>query len=39
MINTPKGAKREKAYNLFINIIEEYNTKLLSTKIYWTSRN
>ena len=35
MINTPKGAKREKAYNLFINIIEEYNTKLLSTKIYW----
>ena len=29
------GAKREKAYALLINIIEEYNIKLLSTKVYW----
>lgn len=35
MINTPKGVKREKAYTLLINIIEEYNVKLLSTKVYW----
>ena len=30
-----KGAKREKAYILLINLIEEYNVKLLSTKVYW----
>ena len=27
--------KKEKAYELLINLIEEYNIKLLSTKIYW----
>lgn len=27
--------KKEKAYELLINLIEEYNAKLLSTKIYW----
>ena len=27
--------KREKAYELLINLIEEYNVRLLSTKIYW----
>ena len=27
--------KKEKAYELLINLIEEYNVKLLSTKIYW----
>ena len=27
--------KQEKAYSLLIRIIEEYNVKLLSTKIYW----
>ena len=30
-----KGIKREKAYILLINLIEEYNIKLLSTKVYW----
>ena len=27
--------KQEKAYSLLIKLIEEYNIKLLSTKIYW----
>ena len=27
--------KREKVYNTLINLIEEYYTKLLSTKVYW----
>lgn len=27
--------KQEKAYGLLINIIEDYNLRLLSTKIYW----
>ena len=27
--------KKEKAYELLINLIEEYNVRLLSTKIYW----
>ena len=33
--DTKIAAKREKAYNTLINLIEEYNTKLLSTKVYW----
>ena len=27
--------KQEKAYGLLVNIIEDYNLRLLSTKIYW----
>lgn len=27
--------KKDKAYELLINLIEEYNIRLLSTKIYW----
>ena len=27
--------KQEKAYGLLINIIDDYNLRLLSTKIYW----
>ena len=27
--------KRKQLYDLLINLIEEYNTKLLSTKVYW----
>lgn len=27
--------KREKAYNLLIDLIEDYNVRLLSTKVYW----
>lgn len=35
IVQTKIDAKREKAYKLLINLIEEYNIKLLSTKIYW----
>jgi hypothetical protein len=33
--DTKIAAKRERAYNMLINLIEEYNIKLLSTKVYW----
>lgn len=29
------AAKREKAYEMLINLIEDYNVRLLSTKVYW----
>ena len=29
------AAKREKIYAMLINLIEDYNVKLLSTKVYW----
>ena len=35
IVDTKVIRKQEKAYSLLINIIEEYNAKLLSTKIYW----
>ena len=31
--------KRKKAYNNLIRIIEDYNLKLLSTKVYWNNPN
>lgn len=33
--DTKIAAKREKAYTMLINLIEDYNEKLLSTKVYW----
>lgn len=33
--DTKIAVKREKAYGTLIKIIEEYNTKLLATKVYW----
>ena len=33
--DTKMAAKREKAYTMLINLIEDYNIKLLSTKVYW----
>ena len=33
--DTKIAAKREKAYNTLINLIEDYSIKLLSTKVYW----
>ena len=33
--DTKMAAKREKAYNMLINLIEDYNIRLLSTKVYW----
>lgn len=31
----PNEKKKEQAYQLLLNIIEEYNVRLLSTKVYW----
>ena len=33
--DTKIAAKREKAYTLILNLIEEYNIRLLATKVYW----
>ena len=33
--DTKIAAKREKVYTTLINLIEEFNTKLLSKKVYW----
>lgn len=33
--DTKMAAKREKTYNMLINLIEDYNIRLLSTKVYW----
>ena len=35
--DTKIATKREKAYNMIINLIEDYNIKLLSTKVYWSN--
>ena len=35
IVDTKVARKQEKAYSLLINLIEEYNIRLLSTKIYW----
>lgn len=35
--DTKIATKREKAYNMLMNLIEDYNIKLLSTKVYWDS--
>ena len=36
--DTKMAVKREKAYSMLINLIEDYNVKLLSTKVYWESQ-
>ena len=36
--DTKIAAKREKAYSMLINLIEDYNIKLLSTKVYWETQ-
>ena len=35
IVDTKVIRKQQKAYALLINLMEEYNAKLLSTKIYW----
>ena len=35
--DTKIATKREKAYAMLIGLIEDYNVKLLSTKVYWES--
>lgn len=37
--DTKMAAKRENAFNMLINLIEEYNSRLLSTKVYWEDLN
>lgn len=33
--DTKIAAKREKAYTMVLNLIEDYNVRLLATKVYW----
>lgn len=33
--DTKVASKREKTYTLLLNLIEDYNVRLLSTKVYW----
>ncbi len=33
--DTKIATKRERAYSMLINLFEDYNVKLLSTKVYW----
>lgn len=35
--DTKMAIKRENAYTMLINLIEDYNVRLLSTKVYWQS--
>lgn len=35
--DTKIAGKRERAYSMLISLIEDYNVKLLSTKVYWES--
>ncbi len=36
--DTKMAGKRERAYSMLINLIEDYNIKLLSTKVYWDTQ-
>jgi len=35
IVNTKAPEKREKTYRMLLALIEDYNVKLLSTKVYW----
>lgn len=35
--DTKIATKREKAYSMLMNLIEDYHVRLLSTKVYWES--
>ena len=37
--DTKIAAKREKAYTMLLNLIEDFNVRLLSTKVYWDRPN
>ncbi len=39
IVDTKIARKQEKAYSLLLALMEEYNTKLLATKIYWDKPN
>lgn len=36
--DTKIAAKREKAYTMLMTLIEDYNVRLLSTKVYWENQ-
>ena len=35
IVNAKSQDKRDETYELFVKLVEDYNVKLLSTKIYW----
>ena len=35
IVNAPNNKKQNESYNMLIELIEEYNIRLLSTKVYW----
>ncbi len=35
IVNSKTDAKRERAYETLFDVIEDYNLKILSTKVYW----
>ena len=35
IINVKTDRKREEAYQMLLKLVEDYNVKLLSTKVYW----
>lgn len=35
IVNTKESTKKEDAYSMLLKLIEDYNVKLLSTKVYW----
>ena len=37
--DTKMATKREKAYSMLMNLIEDYHVRLLSTKVYWERMN
>ena len=39
VVISPNENKKEKAYQMLLQIIEDYNVKLLSTKVYWDKPN
>ena len=39
VVNSPNERKQNSAYKMLLNVLENYNIKLLSTKIYWDKPN
>lgn len=39
ILKSKNEIKKDKAYNTLLTVIEEYNIKLLSTKVYWDKSN
>lgn len=39
IINITNENKKEEAYKMLIKLVEDYNVKLLSTKVYWENSN